>query len=967
MRMKRMLSIILVLLLLISLLPLQAFAVGGRAAETPATEAPYAQGRVLVQLASGLITPFAEEGDSLDLGIAFSEMRLLNPARETEDARILSVDDTQNNVFVLTLDEDISVQEAVDILNANPAVEIAEPDLLYKPFSMPNDPYLSRQWALQTINASQAWSITTGNRSVVVGIIDTGISGTHPDLAGNLWVNPSPGQSGYVNDIHGFNFADQKGGIPYDLASPTHGTHVAGIVGAVGNNGVGVSGVNWNVSLAWMGISPNGSENLLLSAAIEALNYANNHNIRIVNSSWGGYGYSTLLRQAIANYNGLFIASAGNDTNNNDTYPAYPASYNLPNIISVASTDQGDTLSYFSNYGATTVHIAAPGGNILSTYGASSYAYLDGTSMAAPQVAGVAALVLAENPDYSAEQIRTAILNGVDKVPNLSGWVVTGGRLNAYNALTRSPVTSISLAPGALTLDINQMRTLAVQTVPAGMQTPLDWVSSDPSIVQVAPNGTLLALRSGTATITASAVLDPTVTASATVTVTGTALNVVPFRDFNFKQGVIDALIALDPVTYAGYTLASDLYPADVAQITELSLDRRYIVDLSGITYFTGIETLSLANNQLNAVDFSANTALTSLDVSGNNLTTINVSSNTALTVLNVYMNQLTGIDVSGNPALTVLDVGSNYLTNIDLSNNTALSALYVDSNRLTSLDVAMHTADTLFAYDNPFANISFQSGGQTVDLAASGPGYVGLVLSRADAEFYALATPSYPGPATFFCWTESGARIDGDDTFALTIGQSYDLTAHFGVFTDVPAMPWGWAQLYVLEASEKGIMQGDGAGNFNPGGLFNRAEAITVLWKLAGRPIPTSSAPFSDVAPTDWFAEAVAWAAEAGVVAGRPDGTFAPRDTIERQEFFAMLRNFAGAYLGLDVTPGAAPNWPFPDGDLISPWAVDAVRWVNAEGIAMGNGLGQINPLGTANRAEAAALAVRFARAFMN
>ena len=305
--------------------------------------------------------------------------------------------------------------------------------------------YYSSQYALQKIDAETSWDHTKGSKNVVVEIIDTGIDGTHPDLFDNLWDNPNPNENGYINDIHGYNFFEKYGSAPTDIGlSQGHGTHVAGIVGAKGNNEIGVCGINWNLSLAWLGIGMEGSRYLSTSAAIEALNYANTHGILITNSSWGSYYYSTTLKDAIANYKGLFVAAAGNDTYNTDNTPHYPSSYNLSNIISVASTDSSDNLSSFSNYGTESVDIAASGTSIYSTYNNSSYARLSGTSMASPQVAGVAALVKSEYPDITTSQIKAAILDGVDVLDNLEGKVATSGRLNAYKAL-QSVQTSIDV------------------------------------------------------------------------------------------------------------------------------------------------------------------------------------------------------------------------------------------------------------------------------------------------------------------------------------------------------------------------------------------------------------------------------------------------------------------------------------------------------------------------------------------
>jgi subtilisin family serine protease len=413
----------------------------------------FAKDRVLVKLANtpGMRSTASGPGAAYsppNLGIAFSGIRLLNPSLGNASINAFSTmnaDDKQNNVYVLTLEEtgEEAVERALEILNANPAVEIAEPVFYYKFFATPNDPMFSEQYALSIINAQQAWNSTTGSKSVVVGVIDTGIDGTHLDLKNNLWVNPNPNHNGYTNDIHGYDFVSRKGGIPTDKGN--HGTHICGIIGAKGNNGTGITGINWDVSLAWLGVGIDGNQ-ASIDAVIEALNYANNHNIQITNNSYGGVKYSVIFEGAIRNYNGLFVAAAGNDRNNNDSIPEYPAGYKLPNVISVAATDRNNNLWSLSNFGRNSVHIAAPGSGILSTISNGQYQQMSGTSMATPHVVGVAALIKSIKPDLSPAQIRGILIATARLVSSLDGF----GILDADAALMA--VTN-NLSP---TIDLNR-------------------------------------------------------------------------------------------------------------------------------------------------------------------------------------------------------------------------------------------------------------------------------------------------------------------------------------------------------------------------------------------------------------------------------------------------------------------------------------------------------------------------------
>ena len=285
-----------------------------------------------------------------------------------------------------------------------------------------NDPQKSGQYAINLLDLPEAWSITKGYSEVKVGVLDSGISSSHEDLAANL------------DTSLGANFSGELLGPWMDLVG--HGTHVAGIIGAVGNNGKGVTGTCWNIKLVSIKVfrlDPlTGKAVGLSSSIISAINYAINNQITILNYSGGGSGYSAAVEAAIENFKGLFICAAGNESTNT---PQYPAALPCKNIISVASSSNSDKLSTFSNYSPTTVDLAAPGTNILSTLPNNRYGYMSGTSMAAPYVTGVAALLKSYNMDLSAMQIKDSILNGVDKIASLSGNCVTGGRLNANKAL----------------------------------------------------------------------------------------------------------------------------------------------------------------------------------------------------------------------------------------------------------------------------------------------------------------------------------------------------------------------------------------------------------------------------------------------------------------------------------------------------------------------------------------------------
>lgn len=337
------------------------------------------------------------------------------------------------NIYVFKLPKDKTPHEAIAELRKRPDVEYAEPDYIYTiKATIPNDPLWNNLWGLAKIQAPLAWDITRGSQSVVVAVIDTGVDYNHPDLKDNMWKDPATGYYG-KNCITGASNPND----PMD--DNGHGTHVAGTIGAVGNNGVGVVGVNWQVKI--MALKAGDSSGISLSAAIDCINYAIQKGAHIINASWGDYAYSQTLRNAIAsakNAGILFVAAAGNEEYDNDLTPLYPASYDLENIISVAATDQNDLLASFSNYGRNSVHVGAPGVGILSTLPNNNYGNKSGTSMASPHVAGLAALLKAQNPSYTWRELKCRIMKGVDPLSSLNGKTITGGRINASKALTIS-------------------------------------------------------------------------------------------------------------------------------------------------------------------------------------------------------------------------------------------------------------------------------------------------------------------------------------------------------------------------------------------------------------------------------------------------------------------------------------------------------------------------------------------------
>jgi len=399
----------------------------------------------------------------------------IDAAERAEGLRLQARFERLGNIRVVGLAAGDTVAAAVGRLKATGRYEYVEPDFIRHATTAPNDPKFPSQWALHNdgsggglagadINAEAGWSVRTGAPDVVVAIVDSGALTTHEDLAANLWVNPSPGTTASYASVSdntgraetismtdstcGLN-AVAHSGLPTDDAG--HGTHVSGIVGAVGNNAKGVAGVAWQaqlMELKFIDSSGNGAT----SAELPCIEYAASHKASVINASFGSQGFSQAEMDAIyqAGQAGvIFVCAAGNASENNDISPFFPADYPLDNMIVAGASDNRDLPVYFSNFGSGSVSIFAPGESVLSTYNSSSssYAYLSGTSMAAPFVTGAVALLRAQYPADTYRETINRILNSADTNPGLAGKCMSGGRLDLAKALNG---TAANTPPNAL-------------------------------------------------------------------------------------------------------------------------------------------------------------------------------------------------------------------------------------------------------------------------------------------------------------------------------------------------------------------------------------------------------------------------------------------------------------------------------------------------------------------------------------
>lgn len=406
-------------------------------------------------------------------------------------ARIFGTFPLDLQLFQVKLPDGADLDQISRVFQASPSVKYVEKNWIVRAIKTPNDPRYSEQWSLNNtgqtggtpgadIKAQTAWDLQTGRFEVVLASIDTGVDYTHPDLCLNIWTNPGEvgldangkdkstngiddDGNGYIDDVRGWNFVFNTND---PLDDNDHGSHTSGTMGAATNNARGVAGVNWDVQimplkfLNFFGSGTTADAIRAIDYATDAKNRGTAPNLIASNNSWGGGGFEQALKDAIerANQAGiLFVAAAGNSNSDNDgPNPLYPCSYDNANIICVAATDANDQKASFSSYGKTTVDLGAPGVSILSTTTNNNYQLFSGTSMATPHVTGTVGLVKSHNlgavPALTHLQIKDKILNNVDPKQSMSGITVTGGRLNAFNAVsatTPGPPPPTNIPPTA--------------------------------------------------------------------------------------------------------------------------------------------------------------------------------------------------------------------------------------------------------------------------------------------------------------------------------------------------------------------------------------------------------------------------------------------------------------------------------------------------------------------------------------
>lgn len=429
-------------------------------------------------------------------------------------------------------------------------VEYAELDVVQRAIGLPNDPNFPNQWGCHNtgqtvnadfgiagadINAPQAWDVGVGDPSFAVAVIDTGVLHTHPDLAANIWSNPGEiagngvddDGNGYVDDVRGWDFAGIDAN-PVDEHG--HGTHVAGTIGAVGGNGIGNAGVAWRCKLVPLRFI--GATGGLTSDAVLAIGYCRAKGIKVSNNSWGSTTFAQSLSDAIAQAGAaghLFVAAAGNNSQDSGVAPFYPAAYPHASIISVAASNNDDARAYFSNWSSTSVDLCAPGMNIHSTHLSNAYTWMSGTSMAAPHVAGAAVLAWSANPDWNLSQVRSRILSTTRPVAALQGIVATGGVLDLAAVMghvpgpNSAPTVSITTPSGNISVGLGVIVTFsgaASDPEQGNLSSSISWSSSLAGNLGVGATISTSVLGAGTHTITARVIDAGDLVATATRQVT---------------------------------------------------------------------------------------------------------------------------------------------------------------------------------------------------------------------------------------------------------------------------------------------------------------------------------------------------------------------------------------------------------------------------------------------------------------
>jgi subtilisin family serine protease len=573
----------------------------------------------------------------------------------------------------------LTVPEAIEYYSRNPNVLYAEPNYLIQATVLPDDYLFNELWGLHNtgqtggtsdcdIDAPEAWDLTHGSSDVIVAVIDSGVDYTHPDLAANIWKNTGEiagdgkdnDNNGYIDDVVGWDFANNDNNPVDDNG---HGTHCAGTIGAVGNNGIGVAGVMWTARIMPLKFLDAGGSGYT-DDAVSAVLYANSNGAHVISNSWGGGGYSQSLKDAIDQSTAVVACAAGNSRRNINNVPFYPASYTSPQIIAVAATDDNDDLASFSNYGTVSVDVAAPGVDIVSTYKGGLYARMSGTSMANPHVAGLAGAIQALYPEMTNLQIKERIMDSVDQDAALARKVASGGRINAYNALVSTSIVpptagfTVSTASGVAPLPV-QFTDTSTGSIDAW-----NWNFGDgDSSTEQNPTHTYTVAGTYTAQLTVSN--------DGGTSTTGTEITVT---------APVEPVLTSIAVTPASWTLDID----ETQQFTATGYDQNDAVMPVTATWSStsaGVATIDPTTGLLTAVGAGTCTVTaTSADVSGSATVTVNPAGDSLPTITSLDPGSL----LAGSAKFKLTVGGTNFVSGAKVFwNGAERKTTYLSSTQL--------------------------------------------------------------------------------------------------------------------------------------------------------------------------------------------------------------------------------------------------------------------------------------------
>ncbi|MDD4835067.1 MAG: S8 family serine peptidase [Lutispora sp.] len=865
-------------------------------------------------------------------------------------------------IKVYGLRSGMSVDSAIKSLMRSDLVEYAQPNYIYRPMIVPNDSHFNELWGLNNtgqkiigqagaadvdINAPEAWDIIQGIGDIVVAVIDEGVYIDHPDLQSSIWVNtgeiPDNGidddGNGYIDDVNGWDFYNNDKTVFDKLDGDTHGTHVTGIIAASADD-KGVLGVAPNVKI--MPLKFLGSLGGSTSDAIAAIKYAKDNGAHIVNCSWGGDpgdGEDIALKEAIEASGLLFAVAAGNEGNNNDNLPVYPASFDCENIIAVAAVDNKGNKPSFSNYGAASVDVVAPGWNILSTmysvggteaitvtdavYG---YDYLNGTSMAAPHVSGIAALLLSKNPDLASSQIKAAIMSTVKPLGSLNGKTVTGGIADAYGALK-------AIAPA---------KPSNLSSVKSGSSVSLTWSGIKSGDFKEY----IVERKTGSGNyIELSKTSDNSYTNS----------SIDIYSAYGYRIKAVDNWGNIsDASNEASVSAVAPPSPPSSGGSTGSS-------GSSGGGGGGGSSSASISTPTVSKPADSVDSDISKQLGSTSDMVDVNASSSNNVESASVSFDNLSklakakrNLSIRGNNV--VFEIPSGAFDTEELKSYLLSSKAYISirAQKLigTNGDSLTNVGGSIFEF-----TATAKDGSKDKNIESFGKKIkVSIKIDSIDVDKYGrnkLGVYRYDDKAQK--WNYIGGTYDslsGAIVFRTDHFSKYAVMTYSKDYDDVEGH---WAKSDIDVLVSRHIAEGR-SDRFEPNEYMTRAELVRmlvkVLMQMPDRSVKLSdgsSIPFKDVSVVGDELLYIDTAVKEGIIKGFDDGTFRPKNSVSRDEIASMIARIMNLKIDYDIL-----DTSLKDKEQISAWAAKDVAAVYQKGIITGDSEGNFNGKRPVTRAEA-------------